>query len=394
MSSDLQTDRLHDRLQRLNDANQLRQRRAITPISSSECLVDGRRCVAFASNDYLGLAHHPSVVRAFQEAASLQVGATASALVTGRTIWHEQLERRLARFEGTESAILYPSGFAANVGTLTSLVGAGDAVFCDRDNHASIVDGCLAAAGRMFVYRHQELKKLATSIHRRRSEFDQVFIATDSVFSMDGVVAPLRELCRIGAQFDADLIVDEAHATGVFGPTGRGVCEALEIEDQVRVRLGTLSKAIGTMGGFVASSRVVCDWLWNTARPQFFSTALPPAVCAAASESLRLIRTDVERATRLTELCRFARKQLNELGLETVVGSVGPIVPILLGDDAAAVVTGEQLIDHGFFVPAIRSPTVKAGTARLRLSLCSEHSKTQIEAALICIHGILAGNAG
>lgn len=389
MSQVLASNHLDARLQQLIRSDQLRVRRTITPISSTECLVDGHRCVSFASNDYLGLAHHPAVVEAFQTAGHLQVGATASALVAGRTIWHEQLERRLARFEGTESAILFPSGYAANVGTLTSLIGPRDAVFCDRDNHASIIDGCRASEGTMCVYRHSGLKRLASAIHRRRGRFDRIWLVTDSVFSMDGVIAPLREICRIASQFDVDVIVDEAHGTGVFGPTGRGVCEALGVEDQVLVRIGTLSKAVGALGGFAAGSRTVCDWLWNTARSQFFSTALPPAVCAAASEALRLIRTDVGRSMRLTESCRFARTCLNELGLETILGSVGPIIPILIRDDARAVSVSEALLKCGFFVPAVRPPTVRPGTARLRMSLCSDHSHEEIRSVLSQIRGIL-----
>jgi 8-amino-7-oxononanoate synthase len=389
MSSDNVPDRIQQQLQRLRESHRLRHRRTVTALSATECLVDGVRCVSFASNDYLGLAHHPGVLKCFQEAANLQVGATASALVAGRSSWHAQLERRIARFEGTESAILFPSGFAANQGTLTSLVGPDDCVFCDRDNHASIIDGCRAAAGKMLVYRHQALRKLVDALQRRRSEFDQAFLVTDSVFSMDGVVAPLRELVRIAEQFNVQVIVDEAHATGVFGPTGRGVCEALGVEEAVQVRIGTLSKAIGALGGFVAASQPVCDWLWNSARSQFFSTALPPAVCAAASEALRLIPQDVARAERLNAICKFARQLLNELGLETIAGSVGPIVPVLVGDDDTAVSISETLLQHGFFIPAIRPPTVRAGTARLRLSLCSEHSRQQTEDAMRCIHGIL-----
>jgi len=389
MSSEVDTDRLAHELRALGDSNLIRPRRTVTPVSATEYLVDGHRCISFAANDYLGLSQHPQVLKAFREAASLQAGATASALVAGRTVWHEQLERRIARFEGTESAVLFPSGYAANVGTLAAMVGPDDCVFCDRDNHASIVDGCRLAAGKMFVYRHNELSRLAAALHRRRSQFDRAFIVTDSVFSMDGVIAPLKELSRVAEQFAVDLIVDEAHATGVFGPTGRGVCEALSVTENVLIRVGTLSKAVGTLGGFVAASQSVCDWLWNTARTQFFSTALPPAVCAAASESLRQIRRDLDRAARLNRICRYARQLLNEVGLETIAGSVGPIVPILIGDDAQAVSLSERLLRDGYFVPAIRPPTVRKGTARLRLSLCSEHTPEQVESVIQHISKIL-----
>lgn len=380
---------LQHRLDELNLQGRHRVRRMVQAISSTECRVGDDHCINFATNDYLGLNHHPEVIRAFADAAAGQVGAGASALIAGRSERHQQLESALAEFEHAESAILFPSGYAANVGTLASLIGSRDVVFSDRDNHASIIDGCRISGGKVCVYRHDELELLEQSITRRRRDFEQVFLVTDAVFSMDGTLAPLGKLCDIAERTGAVLIVDEAHGTGVFGDQGRGVCEYLRVEKRVPVKIGTLSKAIGCLGGFAIGSRVLTDWLWNTARSQFFSTALPPAICVAAGESLRIIAADPERRRRLHDRSVFARERLSEYGLNTVEQGAGPIVPILLGGETLAVSVSRRLQEAGFLIPAIRPPTVPAGTSRLRMSICSEHTRDQIEDAFREIRRIL-----
>lgn len=260
----------------LSDAGLQRRRRELRLLSDGWCEIDGRRVCNFAGNDYLGLAHDPRVISAAE--AALQeygVGTGASALVCGRTKWHAKLERTLAEFEGQPAAVLFPTGMAANIGTVAALVGDQDVVFCDRFNHASLVDGCRLSGAKLRVYRHDDLDGLSRHLaqaagHRRR------WIVTDSVFSMDGDLAPLPAVCDLAERFDAALIVDEAHATGVFGEQGRGVCEVMNVEHRVAVRVGTLSKALGTLGGFVAGSEALIAYLWNSARTQMFSTALPP----------------------------------------------------------------------------------------------------------------------
>ncbi len=377
--------RLTASLEQLENAHQRRYRRSVEAVSTTESIVDGRPCVSFATNDYLGLTRHPRVLAAFAEAASVQAGAGASALVAGRSPHHEQLETAIAEFEGTESAVLFPSGFAANTGALTSLVGPQDAVFCDVENHASLIDGCRASSAKFFVYDRTELMRLNESISRRRSEYDAVFIVSDSVFSMDGSLADLPQLCDIAERSDATMIVDEAHATGVFGRMGRGVCELQDVEHRIAVRIGTLSKAVGGMGGFVAGSKVLCEWLWNKARTQFFSTALPPAVCAAASAAFQVITQESERRQVLAARAEFSRKLLIDAGLEVIVSpgsGTSPILGILLRDDELAVRVSRRLIDRGVFVPAVRPPTVASGTARLRMSLCCDHTELQIESAV------------
>jgi len=377
-------------LQGLEQSGQRRHRRTVEFVSATECKVDGRLITSFGTNDYLGLTRHPRVLSAFTAAAASQFGAGASALIAGRSPAYAKLEDAIAAFESTGAATLFPSGFAANIGTLTSLIGSEDAVFCDRDNHASLIDGCRACAGKFLVYNRTDLASLQRSIKRRRHEFSAVFIVTDSVFSMDGMLAELPELCDIADRFDATLIVDEAHGTGVFGPTGRGVCELRQVEHRVPVRIGTLSKAIGGLGGFVAGSDVLCDWLWNTARSQFFSTALPPAVCAASTEALQVIRDEPERLRTLAARSAFAREELVAAGLSLIPVQVpGPIIAILLGDNALAGRVSQGLMLKGLFIPAVRPPTVPAGTARLRFTVGCEHSEEQIRSAVYQLRDVL-----
>ena len=382
--------RLQSRLDQLQSLHLRRHRRSVEYLSSTECRMDGRQVISFATNDYLGLSRHPLVLQAFAEAASQQCGATASALVAGRSPAHDQLESGLADFEGCESAVLFPSGFAANYGTLTALIGANDAVFCERENHASLIDGCRASAGKFFVYDRSNPEQLRNSIQRRRSLYDWIYIVTDSVFSMDGDVADLSALCDMCDAHQATLIVDEAHATGVFGPTGRGVCELQQVDHRAAVRIGTLSKALGGLGGFVVGSGELSDVLWNTARSQFFSTALPPAVCEAARAALKVLQTEPRHRIRLASLARFARTRMTESGLTLLPAPAeSPIIGVLLQDDDVAVRISQKLLTAGFFVPAIRPPTVARGTARLRFSLCSHHTEEQINDAVCHLRDVV-----
>ena len=358
-------------------------RRCVEAVSTTECILDGQRCLSFATNDYLGLTRHPKVVAAFADIAATQAGAGASGLIAGRSPYHARLEEALAEFEGTESALLFPSGFAANVGILTSLIGPQDAVFCDRGNHASLIDGCRASVGKFFVYECAELDQLHASIARRRNDYEAVFIVTDSVFSMDGTLADLPQLCDIADHCGAAVIVDEAHGTGVFGATGRGVSELQHVEDRISVKIGTLSKAIGGLGGFVAGSTTLCEWLWNAARSQFFSTALPPAVCAAATAAVQVIRHEPERRRTLAARSMFARQLLQEVELDVITAPPdSPIIAVLLRDDELAVRVSRRLTANGYFIPAVRPPTVATGTSRLRMSLCCDHSEDQIRSAV------------
>ncbi|MDB5344967.1 MAG: 8-amino-7-oxononanoate synthase [Schlesneria sp.] len=365
-------------LEQLAAEGLLRRRRVTRLLPNGQCEVDSRRVLDFASNDYLNLARDPGVVAAAAEALGISgIGARASALVCGRTQWHEQLEHRIATFEGQAEALLFPTGMAANMGTIAALCGADDLILCDRFNHASLIDGCRLSQAKVRVYRHDDL----TTLEREFAKGDSTrrrWIVTDSVFSMDGDLAPLPELCDIADRFDAALIVDEAHGTGVFGEHGRGACEALGVEDRVLVRIGTLSKAIGAQGGFVSGSADLISLLWNRARSQVYSTALSPVVCAAATAAIETIATEPDRRTRLLAASQFFRDQLQNAGISTIAGSTGPIVPVVLHDPQAAVALAARLEERGFLVGAIRPPTVPRGTSRLRIVVTAAHQNQDL----------------
>jgi len=358
-----------EELQEIEQRGLYRRRRAVEPLTGGRCRLEGRELWNLAGNDYLNLAQHPQVIAAAQQAAAeAGTGATASALICGRTQWHDRLEKRLAEFEGTESALLFPTGYAANLGVITAVVGREDAIFSDRVNHASLIDGCRLSKSELTIYDRDNLDALATaltlnSLARRR------LIVTDSLFSMDGDVAPLADLCELADEHNAMLLIDEAHATGLFGERGRGIAELAGVEERVDFRIGTLSKAIGAGGGFVTGPRPVMDWLWNRARPQIFSTALPPPTCAAACAALDVIETQAQQRTEFLARCERFRARLLAAGLRTTPEAIGPIFPVILGDPELAVRAAATLETRGFLVGAIRPPSVPEGTSRLRITL-------------------------
>lgn len=369
----------------LDESGLRRHVRVCEPLPHGRCRVDGVELVNFASNDYLGLAGDPRVIAAALDAtARYGAGARASALVSGRTPLHAELERAIAEFEGTEAAVLFPTGFAANVGAIGSLVEAADVVFCDRLNHASLIDGCRLSGARLRVYSHHDLAQLSSDLDKAK-EARRRLIVTDSLFSMDGDAAPLAELFRLADQTRSMLLIDEAHATGVYGATGRGLCEEAGLDGPVWpptppecVRVGTLSKALGSQGGFVAGTQPLCDWIRNTARPQMFSTSLAPGACGAALESLRLIRLEPERRERVRDLARQFRAELQAAGWTSTGEADCPIVPLIVGEPQVAVSLSQTLFQQGFLVPAIRPPTVPRGTSRLRISLTADHTDGDI----------------
>ena len=246
------------------------------------------------------------------------------------------------------------------------------------------------SGAKLRVFRHSDLETLERELHKA-SEFRRRLIVTDAIFSMDGDVAPLRELCDLAERFEADVLVDEAHGTGVFGECGRGVCEHLGVEQRVAVRVGTLSKAIGTLGGFVAGPQSLVDWLWNKARPQVFSTALPPAICAAATTSVEIIQNEPELRQRLLRNCELVRRALAERGIEVLPNSVGPILPIVMRDAEAVLNAQRELEERGCLVAAIRPPTVPNGTSRLRISLSSAHDESALNSLVTALQEVIRG---
>ncbi|MEP3478030.1 MAG: 8-amino-7-oxononanoate synthase [Fuerstiella sp.] len=373
----LQSD-IEQRLQQLRTKDQYRSTKVVTGNADGTCTFQDRTVVNFSGNDYLNLAHDIAASQQYQQTASSIVGSTASALVSGRSIWHERLEQQLATFENTEAALLFPTGYAANLGIMTGLVQSADLVLCDRDNHASIIDACRQCDGRMLVFRRDRLENLEATLKKRRSEYRHAFIVCDGVYSMDGTVPDLKHVVDIANRYEAAVIVDEAHGTGILGCDGRGASQFCEVEDQIFARVGTMSKAMGGLGGFVVSNQSTINLLRNTARTQFFSTALPPAICAAMLESIRIIQSEPKRRTALQSLVHRAHSTCQDLGLKTIGSGPAPIVPIIIGNSESAQQVSRQLLQHGFLVPAIRPPTVKAGTERLRLSLNIHHTEDQI----------------
>ena len=360
------------------DAQGLRRRLAVrNGRSAARLVVEGEQLVNFGSNDYLALATDRRLATAVADATRLQGwGSGASPLVSGYAVGHQALELQIAEFEGTEAALLFSSGFAANTGAVAALVGPGDVVFADRKNHASLMDGCRLSRADVRVYPHRDWRRL-DELLAKAGNYRRRLITTDSLFSMAGDLAPLDELAEVARRHDAMLLVDEAHATGVFGPRGRGLAEQLGVEDRVDVRVGTLSKALGSVGGFVAGSRSLIEWLVNRARPFVFSTATPSAVASAASLALAIVRDEPQRRRSLLVRADSLRGELIARGWD-VGDSASQIIPLIVGEPARAMELAAALRDQGLFVPAIRPPTVPRGQACLRISLTVGHTDEMV----------------
>ncbi len=341
--------------------------------------IGGETLINFSSNDYLGLASSPSVRAAAIDAIERHgLGAGASRLVVGDSLVHQRLEARLAAFERAEAVLLFNAGFAANTGLIPALVGSGDAVFSDALNHASLVDGCRLSRARIVVYPHADADALALALQQTPAR--RKLVVTDTVFSMDGDHAPLRDIIAACRLHGAALLVDEAHATGVLGSRGAGLCEELGLEAQVDLRMGTLSKALGGMGAYVATSRPLADLLLNRARPFVFSTALPAALCAAAEAALDAVEGDVVLRERLWRNIRRFAHGLRALGLPAEPRSA--IFPVILGDPERALEAARRCRERGLLVKAIRPPTVPEDTSRLRFCLSAGHTEGHIDLAL------------
>lgn len=366
----------------------LRRRLAVrSGTQSARIVLDGRELVNFGSNDYLGLASDERLIDAARKASEREGwGGGASPLVSGRSESHAELERRLAEFEGTEAALVFPSGFAANAGVVPALVDEGDAIFGDEKNHASLIDGCRLSKAARFVYPHGDCGALERML-RETVGFRRRLIVSDTLFSMDGDLAPVGELAALAERYDAMLMVDEAHATGIFGEKGRGVVEVLgsdplvmrdnPLHARVHIRVGTMSKALGSGGGFVCGRQTLIDWLANRARTYVFSTAQPPAASAAATVALELVAREPNRREQLLVAGAKLRGHLMEQGWNTG-RSESQIIPIVIGDAERTMRLAAALREAGFFVPGIRPPSVPEGQSLLRLSLCYHHTPEMV----------------
>jgi 8-amino-7-oxononanoate synthase len=358
-------------------------RRRLRPLASApdvEVEVDGRRALLLASNNYLGLATHPAVRAA--AAAAIErwgCGTGASRLIAGHSELHAEVEAKLAALKGTEAALLFPSGYQANVGAITALVGAGDHVFSDALNHASIIDGCRLSRARVHVYPHADAAAL-DALLAGAPRSGRRLVVTDTVFSMDGDRAPLAALLAAAERHGADVMVDEAHATGVLGARGAGLAEADGLGARIAVHMGTLGKALGSAGAYIAGSRALVDLLVNRARTFVFTTGLAPAAVAAAGAALDIVAAEPERRIRVAEHAARLRGGLRALGLD-VFGDTH-IVPVLVGDNARTLSFADALLARGVLVAAVRPPTVPAATARIRATPMASHTPAHVDRAL------------
>jgi len=346
-----------------------------------ELKISDKNLINFCSNDYLGLTRHPKVIAAAQNAVKeYGTGSGASRLISGTSPIHYKLEEILAEFKGREKALVFSSGFVTNAGMIPALAQEDDTLLIDRLCHASIVDGCFASRAKLQVYPHKNMAALEKSLSHSQT-YRNRFIITDAVFSMDGDIAPLPEIVELAKKYSAIIIVDEAHSTGVLGKTGKGIEEHFNLAGSVDILMGTLSKAIGSLGGFVAGDKVLIDRLVNSVRGFIYTTALAPANCAAAIESLEIISRDQGPLKKMRENTAIVKKALIEQGynLGEAVNYETPILPIMLGTPAAALKAAQFMQGHGIFLTAIRPPTVARNECRLRLTVSALHTQKDIE---------------
>ena len=341
----------------------------------------GRPIINFASNNYLGLKNHPAIIEAAMAAMhTYGFGSGASRLISGTTPPHQDLETALARFKQTEGALTFNSGYAANIGIIPAVIEARGLIFVDRLCHASLIDGCRISRGRLRVFHHNDPDHLRRQL-RQRPSGQPTLIVTEGVFSMDGDLAPLEDLTKLSQEFEATLLVDDAHGTGVMGKHGRGTMEHFGINPQSVIQMGTLSKALGTMGGYVVGTQTCIQYLINTCRSFIYTTAPPPAFAAAARTALEIIQTDPGRRTRLWQNRQAVFQALSAMGF-VLTNTESPILPIIIKDVDLALTMSQKLFHDGIYVPAIRPPTVPKGTSRLRVTITSDHTQDHLDTAL------------
>jgi glycine C-acetyltransferase len=370
----------------LEDLESAGLRRALVNVESARpgrITAGGRELLNFSSNDYLSLSFDQRLKDAASRAAlELGAGSGASRLITGNLSCHVSLEARLSEFKKTESALVFNSGYHASVGAIPALVGRGDEIFSDKLNHASILDGCILSRARLRRYPHRDVASLKRLLSR--STVKRKLIVTDGVFSMDGTIAPLAEILDLSRRFNALVYVDDAHSTGVLGPGGRGTLEHFGIEDSRIIQMGTLGKALGSFGAYVAGTHDIIERLKNSARSFIYTTALPPSVCASAEAAIGIVEKEPKRRERLLKHAEFLRHEFLSMGLD-VMGSETQIIPVLIGDARKAVALSRALMDKGFYVHAVRPPTVPAGTSRLRVTPVAAHTEEDLRALVAAI---------
>jgi glycine C-acetyltransferase len=368
-------------LQAIKKGSLYRRLRRVESDQGPTLMLDGREVINFSSNNYLGIANHPALAAAAKEAIDRYgCGSGASRLISGNMTLHEELETKLATFKGTEAALVFNSGFQANTGILSTLTGEGDVIFSDALNHASIIDGCRLSRAKSIVYAHGDLNRLESAL-KLEVDAGRKLIVTETIFSMDGDEAPLGGIVALAEKYGAMVMVDEAHATGIFGSTGAGVVAKLGLGERVAVQMGTLGKALGGFGAYVAGSRALRELLINRCRSFIFTTSLPPAIMAMAMAAIDLVQQEPERREALWNNCRILQAGLREVGFSPGAGE-SPILPLVIGDASKCIRFSERLLEKGIFAQGIRPPTVPPGTSRLRITLMATHTHDHIDRAL------------
>lgn len=368
-------------LQEIKRQGLYRQLRHVEGEQGPTISLDGQEVLNFSSNNYLGLANHPAIRAAAKEAIDRYAcGSGASRLISGNMTLHLELEESIAKLKGAEAALVFNSGFQANVGLLSTLVGEGDVIFSDALNHASIIDGCRLSRAEALIYPHCDLDRLESDLKRTQKNSKKL-IVTETVFSMDGDIAPVREIADLAARHGAVVMVDEAHATGVFGPNGGGIVEEMGLAGQVLIQMGTLGKALGGFGAYVAGSRNLRDLLINRCRSFIFTTSLPPVVIAMAIAAIDIIKKEPQRRRALRDNSKTLREGLERMGF-SLGRSGSQILPLMVGDSAKCMILAERLLQNGVFAQGIRPPSVPPGTSRLRIVPMATHTREQMEQAL------------
>lgn len=368
-------------LQLIEEKGLTRKLRSFSNGNESEVIINGKKFLLFSSNNYLGLATDFRLKKKASEGISKYgTGAGGSRLTTGNFVIHEQLESEMADFKKTEAAIVFSSGYLANIGVISSVMKAGDSIFSDAWNHASIIDGCRLSQAKTIVYEHTDMVDLEQKLRQSHGDGKKL-IVTDGVFSMDGDIAPLPEIVALAKEYNAYIMIDDAHVTGVLGTDGRGTADYFGLKDEIDFTVGTLSKAIGAEGGFVATSAIAKNYLLNNARSFIFQTGLSPSAIEAGREGISIIQNEPERREQLLNNAKYLRLKLGESGFVVNEGET-PIISLLIGDSREAVQFSEKLMDEGVFIPAIRPPTVPKGSSRLRITVMATHTMEQLNTVI------------